>query len=415
MDNNRVNEKVRFEALVYAVFAALLPLNQAVKLPGGTTINQVTGTVVLIVFALNYIMRNRGRLSISRELLPVYLFMGWNFLCSMWAIDGFSIPINLMASYLMLLMCLKREFNSKELSFIKWLIITVYVAFSLYIVFVASQNNVRAVLSSKTGEADPNSLAVTLSFAIILSLDMVFSEKKRLFPMACMLSVSIAVLFTGSRTGIIAVLVAAFYLTMKKTKYSRKKIISIFVIVFAMYITLQILIDQNIFNLRVLNRLTLSDITETGGNGRTEIWKIYLEAIFANPIRMLIGYGTGSYTAITYRFAFRQISPHNDYIGYAATLGLVGLFIFIALLVTFIKKGRKNNSSISVALIILLMVGCITIRYFEDKAALNMLILAWQLSVANGKESMHINDYNATAQTKNRIAGYTQQGVNYTI
>lgn len=410
MDNNRVNEKVRFDALLYAIFAALLPLNQAVKLPGGTTINQVTGVIVLIVFGLNYIVRNRGRLTISREFMPVYLSMGWNFLCSMWSISGFSLPINLMASYLMLLMCFKRGFNSKELNVIKWLIITVYAAFSLYIVLVASQNSLRAVLFSKTGEADPNSLALTLSVAIILSLDTVLTDKKRLYPMICMLAVSMAVLFTGSRTGIIAALIAAFYLTMQKTKHSRKHIITIFFIILALYVTLQILIDRNIFRLGILDRLTLSDITETGGNGRVEIWKIYLRAIFANPIRTLIGYGTGSYTDITYMYSYRRISPHNDYIGYAATLGVIGLCIFIALFVAFIKKGKKNDSGISVALIILLMVGCITIRYFEDKAAFNMLILAWQFAMTNERLSnANVGDIRKYSQSM--MTGYTQQGV----
>lgn len=394
MNSKKVNEKVRFEALLYAVFAALLPLNQAIKLPGGRTINQVSGIVLLVIYGLSYLMRNKAKIVVNRDLIPLYFFIVWNFLASMWSIAGFSLPINLMGSFLMLLLCLEKKFNSRELKFIERLILLVYTALSLFIIFSASQNSLRAVLSSSTGEADPNSIALALSVAFILALNRVLSGKSSIFIIVSMIAVALAMLCTGSRTGLVAVLAASFYLTMKKTKHSRKKIVGIFVIVLAMYATLQILIAQNIFNLRVLDRLTLSDVAETGGNGRIDIWKIYLEAIFDNPIRMLIGYGTGSFTSIAYMFAYRQVTPHNDYIGYAATLGLIGFAFFVALLVNFIKKGRETNSSMSIALIIILMIGCLTICYFEKKDASNMLILSWQFAALKQEESNRIV-YNA--------------------
>jgi hypothetical protein len=377
-----MNKTVRLGAIAYAVFAALLPLNQAVKLSDGTTINQVTGSLVIVIVGLGLLLRMKGRFIIERDLLTVFLFPAWCIVAATWSIKGFSLPVNLVISFVLLFVALLREFTDKELDMIKSVMSISASIISLYIVFFASHSYLRAVLSSETGESDPNSLALTLAFPFVLMLHEALSGKKSLSNIGGLACVGLGILFTGSRTGLLAVLIASFYLAFVKieTHKSRKITLRVFAIVLIIYVALQYVIANDILNLSLLERLTLSNVSETGGGGRIEIWSVYLKAIFNNPLRFLFGYGTGSYTSIAYSFGGISSTPHNDYIGYFATLGLIGFVLFIKLLWVFVKKARRSKSYCSTALLIVLMIGCLTIRFFEDKAAFNALIIAWQMA-----------------------------------
>ena len=371
-----MKERVRLSAFIYMVFAALLPLNQAFKLSDGLTINKITGLLIMVVCGLTVLYRSKGKLKIPQEVLPVILFAIWIFFTSAWSVGDLGLPINLLGSFLMLLSCLFIQFNQKEIFFIKAMLIVVYAAFSVYIVFIASENALRATFSSETGESDPNALALVLAAGLLVAVDFFFENKYKLLSLACIAFIGIAVLMTGSRTGIIAV----FCYMIVNAKKKSKKTIRVFIVIAVLVFTILFLIDKGMINTETLDRLTLTSVKDSGGNGRWEIWKIYLKAFFDNPARMLFGYGTGTAHEITYMFSGRKVSSHNDYLLYATTLGLVGLTLFLTIIIRFIRKGIQSESAISVALLSILVVGCMGINYFEKKDAFNLLIMAWQFA-----------------------------------
>lgn len=376
-------ERIRITAIAYAVFAALLPLNQVYKLSGGITINRVTGTIVLIVCAISVISRSHGTLFIEKELKPILLFIIWGIVTVLWSIDGTTFPLNFLLSFFMVLFAMLIRFNERELEFIKIALCISTVLIAVYMSFVAERTTLRAVLMSETGESDPNSLALQFSAAFIIVLDYLLKNKHRILCYAGLIILGLAILLTGSRTGMFTGLVATLYLIIVESRKTmrRGRLVRLIVIIVVFYVGINYFIAHDFVNIGIFNRLKVSTIAETGANGRFDIWRIYIKAIFDDPLRMLFGYGLGTYESIAYRFSSTHVSPHNDYLGYAATLGIVGLIIVIEIFRRQIVKAWNSNSHLSVALVMITAIGCLSLGYFSnDKSALNNFILAWQLS-----------------------------------
>ncbi len=91
-------------------------------------------------------------------------------------------------------------------------------------------------------------------------------------------------------------------------------------------------------------------------SGRAWLWATALDFQMARPWTLLSGVGWDSFTI------FHRFSAHNAYINYLFNLGLIGLSLFLALIISILRYGKK---------------GFLAARSFEERVILAGFVAAW--------------------------------------
>jgi O-antigen ligase len=156
------------------------------------------------------------------------------------------------------------------------------------------------------------------------------------------------IVLTGSRGGFIGLAVFVV-LAFRKQLLRVKKFLAIAVVGAAIVI----IVPNNLWH-----RIgTISEVDEASARSeveyesstaqRLEIWKVATTVILEHPV---IGVGLGAYPEVHFRYAQRpQFDPtayghrdaHSTYLLIAAELGLVGLFIFAAIVVVTLRDAER--------------------------------------------------------------------------
>jgi O-antigen ligase len=196
-----------------------------------------------------------------------------------------------------------------------------------------------------------------LVFAFLLGSGM--KRDRKLFLLISAVLVSIAILFTGSRGGVISfagvlVLVAgSTYLLnggaaahRKAEANSSAKNFAVLVggaALLLMAIGLVFYLGGGDSILRVLGSNVQTDIS----SGRTHYWKVAFQIFTAHPI---LGAGLDAFGNAFTKFdtlsgAFRIEQAHNDYLQMLADGGVIGFLCVVAFVVILFRNGIRNISS----------------------------------------------------------------------
>lgn len=166
----------------------------------------------------------------------------------------------------------------------------------------------------------------------LLPFTVIYVKKKNsLLPMALL---AVALVLTGKRAGILALIPMAIIIYLGETNDDNtnsniKKIIVISIIGITMYF-LAIYLDEY-FNLGFLERL--SRLKEDGGSGRAERWDRVLAALRdSEGISLLFGHGWGSVSELLGGHA------HNDFLEIFYEFGLVSVILYISFFLSLVAK-----------------------------------------------------------------------------
>lgn len=150
----------------------------------------------------------------------------------------------------------------------------------------------------------------------------------------------IVVIFSGKRTGILALALMLTTYYYDSTQSVLKKIGSLLgfgIIAVAAYYVYSYFRVQ--YNIDVLSRI--ENLSEDGGSGRDRIWlTILVDFVHSHPIEMLFGHGHGSVAAL------RGGQAHNDFIQVLYEYGIFALLAYIyfyyKLFTTWIRMKRMQ-------------------------------------------------------------------------
>ncbi len=135
---------------------------------------------------------------------------------------------------------------------------------------------------------DPNYLCAYLLFGVISALEVLTKEKttirKKLIPLVELGIYLYLILASGSRGGFLAVAAASVIFVMTNgdrfVKNLGKKILLLTLGVLLLLVLIDFMPES------IQTRFTVANVTESGGTGRTEIWKNAIDLfITSNPIR----------------------------------------------------------------------------------------------------------------------------------
>lgn len=191
--------------------------------------------------------------------------------------------------------------------------------------------------------ANRNQFAFFLYLGIIADFFIIQNSKKIIYRIALPIFL-ISLLLTMSRTGILVALILFGLIMLCTDKISKKTKITTIVSLCIIFVIMVILIRMyvpKVWNTIDKYFLRIERIKDL--SGRTDIWKVGTDLLFASPINFIFGVGRFQSTQLLTigEKVFTQF--HNIYIDLLLTAGLVGFLYFGFIYFTVIKKVIKSS------------------------------------------------------------------------
>ncbi|MGC1381267.1 MAG: O-antigen ligase family protein [Candidatus Baltobacteraceae bacterium] len=315
------------------LYVLLVPFDNLLGTGSFGTLTKLLG-MAAGAFLLLWVVRHR-RLAITGRAVVVLLALAtWMLASIFWAIDQ-GAALQIMATYagLMILYAVLTMTPVSPAEFQRLLLLVaaggvcaaIYGIHAFYQdpALVAQASPLRLVLKAGQTYIDPNHFADALLFPIAIVTMWGLRARRIVAKLACLGAVGVlvaAILYSGSREALTALLVIAGYYLWRSRYRFQLGLASIAIVISAT--TTQTSVWER-----------FSTAMQTGGSGRTSIWAVAVEAA---KHRLLQGYGIGNfqqafdlfYLGVHQPYPFGWDSPaHNLILHYLVEIGLVGLLL----------------------------------------------------------------------------------------
>jgi len=213
---------------------------------------------------------------------------------------------------------------------------------------------------------NPNSLGLTTALLFPLALSKVLTERKNRVLQFLLLIMTVLLLMSGSRLGIIATLVSSLYVLVRFFGQRVGKWIAGAVFVLAVIFSVMWISNNGD---KVLSYFRFDKRNVLLAGGRVEAWLVAKNFIVERP---LLGYGFGTEDQLLfnqgYRFMYHEGAYlHSSYLGLLAQVGILGTALFLIpvfwLLATELRA--RSPSALRIGLQGMLIAGLIAC-FFES-------------------------------------------------
>jgi len=332
--------------LPLGIYCMILPFEGLLTLgstEAQTTISKYVGLLVIYLFSINWVFL-KPSFRQSKARLWLVLYVGFACLSLAWSIDPEKtierIPtqVNLLLFYLVVgtFRTDRKGFDIMIRMIVAGGIATaLFLIYDYYFLGTLYTQTMRASIAFGETAINPNSLAFLqlLPFGFLLSrLTQARGLWQRLGYLLAFSAMGYAMLVTGSRGGMLGMLViVSFYFCRKSFKGTR------FVAIALIIVTILVGFTSDIF----IQRMTFQQ--EKSLYSRE---LILLTGLSALPHYWLLGGGMDTFPTLFFLTAGgRHYGPHNIYLGTLLELGLVGLSLFALALVYHFKSLRTSYPS----------------------------------------------------------------------
>jgi putative inorganic carbon (HCO3(-)) transporter len=300
---------------------------------------------------VRFLLRSHPVLGLGATLLPA-----WALVSTLWAVDvGWA--AREAGRYALVVGLVLIVFSGiREAKHVRWVLWAYLAGAAVTVLAGLAYGPPPEAAESYTGRlsggiSDPNELAATIVPAFAFSAFAACSTTgaMRWLAGACTGFFSIALFLTGSRGGLVglAVVLLAGLVLAGRARRQFAAITAIVVLVGIFYYA---------FAAPPNARARITEFTAGGGTGRADIWSIGTEMVADHP---LIGVGAGNFRSIEPRYFSETLnlpnsafvvdgSPvaHNTYLEVMAELGIVGFFIFGAVVVGALVQAWRAVTSL---------------------------------------------------------------------
>lgn len=354
--------KITYWLAVILIF--IVPWEDSLSVSTLGSLARVMGLVVAVFWVATILLEGRFRKPHLFHVL-VLLFFLWNFVSLFWSLDIES-TIQRIKTYsqIFLLMLIFWEVFQKPDNLMAGLQAYIYGAYVLIAstIYNYINGNVAVAYEGRYSATGVNAVDLTmiLMMGLPIAMQLFFAagqENKgrilKLINLAYIPSSIFAIILTGSRTSLIAIIPFGIYLfATQQIKFDRK--ILVFGILLISLLALLPFIPQT-----VITRLgTVGASIEAGDlGGRGDLWREGIAAFAQHPI---LGVGGG---AINYAIG---AAVHNTFISVATETGLIGfvLFLFILGLVVYkVSRLPRKTSELWLAIFMTWAIGVLSLSW----------------------------------------------------
>ena len=313
---------------------------------------------------------HRKRITVDYRSLCIVIWLVYGFVSLLWAIDEarfssyYSIYMN---NSLMFLLFATISFTRSEVETLKKSMVFGVGALLLYMTFIPdavsySDYQHRLTLNAGTEGLDQNYLAalMLMSFGIVFYdlCNKQLLKKHKILSVVFCATVAYYVFLTGSRSGLIAIILIV--LLSINTSYKNRFVIGLPILVLLLFVfpLLSKYVSQDL-----LERFSLSALTgqEEESAARLLIWEKALTAL--GGIEVIFGYGTGaSQTVIGNTIGGgKDMAIHNHYLAMLVEYGIAGSLMINIPILKMVTALWKKDKGMSVGFI-----GILLMAFFLD-------------------------------------------------
>jgi O-antigen ligase len=328
----------------------------------GLSISKATGLIVAVFWVGTVLATGRFRTPRPFHLV-VLLFVVWNVLSVFWSVDQPD-TLRQLLTYVQLLGLVYIIWDTITTRSRLWAALQAYVLGALvssvslildYLVGGAAQYQIRF----GTGFGQINDFGLTLGLAIPAAWYLAMQEEIR-GPIRHLRPVnliyipvsSIAVMLTGSRSGLLTILSSLFYVAFHLFQIRISRSVLAIAMLVGLFLVLRPLLPEK--------TVARQSAVVEGIAGRQETWREAYAAFRENPI---LGVGSAAF-----RTPGTQKTPHNFLLRFLAELGLVGFGLFALILLIIAWSARHQPDSrlfgLWVSLLIIWVIGA-SVHNFE--------------------------------------------------
>ena len=239
------------------------------------------------------------------------------------------------------------EYNERELKILEYVQIALLIIITAITFYNDTTVHDRTTLSMFGQECDPNYYVGFFIFPITVTMKKIYTSRYRLFYIVIAFLAVYAIFLSGSRGGLLAILVTIIAFAVIYPKKSMNK----FLILVCMLLSVLILwfAIKPFLSETVIDRMSVEAVVETGGTHRTEIWKSMIDKIKNSSWEFIFGRGIGSLHPMLVAGKVQLVVAHNHLIQVLYDQGIVGVIAFLILVVCCILRCIKKRECVAIA------------------------------------------------------------------
>lgn len=308
---------------------------------------------VIVVFPVFYrfCLKSKDKLVVSNQTMVILLLSIILFIASY--ITGIETMWSTVIVQMLIIMCYLGIRNMANESSIKLLIFSFVFQGILMLIVVSLQILDGSVIwlwgRRLTYNGSVRTLSSTLAFACVFFFISFIREKEHFFKKIIYAFVSLLftvfIILTYSRGVLIALILTFFVFLFYNNRRMRLLSKISLIIVFAVLLLV-------INGIGLDYEMMFNDINT--GSGRFEIWLFYFQRMVEGGfLRLLLGFGPGNLTRIVSGTAFESYYSHSVFFDYLFSYGVLGLFIPVYFVISFIITNKTNKNGIALSVFLL--------------------------------------------------------------
>lgn len=368
-------QPISVDCIFACIYFMCLPFT-VVTTPFGSLLKVVTMPVIAVLSVRMLMGKNEISLNYVHFVYAIYIIYTISLLLVYNGTEGVVTTRDMVLGFLMFILVSMRIYNDRERELMEsaWLIVGFVCIYAcLTSTEVVSEVENRAVIKIFGYEEDQNQFCAYLIMSTLVCVKRLM-ERRKFYPIyIVILGLSFyAILKTGSRGGLLGILLGVAAYAAIGIKSIKAKIAILIIGVLSVFIVIAFVMPM--LPEDVAERYSISSVEESGGSGRTEIWAFLLDYSFKDPMRLIRGSGVFSTYDIMYGAGFKNGVAHNSYVQVLNDEGLIGLILFVASLGVCIFRLIKKQPMFSCAMISILGFS-VSLSFYTFKPYLNIMMM----------------------------------------
>lgn len=349
-----------------------------VSTPFGSLLKLITMPVIAVLGVKLFVGETK-----PLQLNSVHLFYGAYVIFTFCQLIYFNEEIartttsDMMQAFLVLMLVTIRVYNDNEQKLIEttWIIVAIICAvLCLTSSEMVNEYENRAVIRILGYEEDQNQFSSYFTMGVVVAMKRIANKNKLSFMYAALLViVAYSILRMGSRGGLIGIVAAIVCCVIFGVKSFKTKMVllglGIVSVVFVVLVFFPLLPPD------IQDRYTIANVVESGGSGRTDIWKFCIQYTTEKASRIIGGSGLFS-TQVIFPTTNRvtNLVAHNQFIQTFFDQGLIGLFFYLATFAACILKTIKKQPFYSSAMFAM-MAFSMSLTMYVFKPYINVIMM----------------------------------------